>query len=203
VGAELVPSKKTQLTRTLDPVTGDLAQSFPLDLSIDLPVGTQVPVTTIGDHVVASGGAEYTLSWYSIDGTLTRRITRDTPFPLDPVEMKRDDGRTVVVNYSQLPAPVQLPSGHLLMTASWATNVEDPGAYYHRSRNENAEELEPATVLDVFEPNGRYMGSLRWDDRWTPPMGTPQTVGPEGMLYTTTDEPFPQVRRYRITIQTR
>ena len=203
VGSEPVPSKKTQLIRVIDPATGDLAQSFPLDLSIDLPVGVKSPTTIIGDHVVASGVAEYTLSWYSPEGTLSRRITRDTPFPMEPAEVKTKDGRTMAINYSQLPTPVQLASGHLLVTASWATNVDDPSAYHRRSLNDNAEELKPATVIDVFEPNGRYVGSLKWDDRWAPPMGTPQTVGPDGTLYTTTDEPFPHVRRYEVTVQTR
>ena len=201
VGAEPFPPKKTQLTRVIDPTTGRLAHSFPLELSLDLPVGTKSAVTTIGDRVVASGVAEYTLSWYSPEDTLTRRITRDTPFPMEPAEAKTDNGRTMRNNYSQLHAPVQLPSGHLLVTASWATNVDDPDAYLRRSLNDNAEAPAPATVLDVFEENGRYLGSLRWDGRRTSPIGKPQMVGPQGRLYTTTDEPFPQVRTYEVTIR--
>jgi hypothetical protein len=33
-----------------------------------------------------------------------------------------------------------------------------------------------------------------------PEIGSPRAIGPDGKLYTTVDDPFPHVRRYRVEI---
>lgn len=58
-----------------------------------------------------------------------------------------------------------------------------------------------ASALDLLVPSGRYIGSLTWEDRNTPPIGDLITVGPNGKLYTTTNDPYPQVRRYKVDVR--
>lgn len=189
-----------QTIHTLDPETWAITHSFPLTMNLDLPEGlaTSASATTVGDNIYVSGITEYALSQYAIDGTLTRRITREVNFLLGPGTYERGGSRGIRT-YSGLRAPLRLPGGHLLVVAWWASNVEDPDAHYRRSQTNGAEEIVPATVLDLFAPNGRYRGSLRWTDRYNPPIGSPRVVGPNGKLYTTSTEPFPQVRRYEVT----
>lgn len=186
----------------IDLDTWSPTHSFAVDLKLDLPdgLGYQPQVTAIDDLIFLSSVTEYTLRQYTFDGTLTRYIHRDVGFLTGPGVYVSGESRMMSGGYSGLSAPVQLEDGSLLVFAYWPTNVDDPNDHLRRSRNDNAEDPVHASVLDLFKPNGRYVGSLRWDDRRTPPVGRPVTVGPNGKLYTTTNDPFPQVRRYEVTV---
>lgn len=185
------------------PSSWESAHSFPIDLDLDLPEGlaSSASVTTIGDSIYASRVTKYTLRRYALDGTLSRVIDRDVDVLVRPGVYTSGNSRGIRA-YSQLSAPVRLPSGHLLTWAYWPTNVDDPDAHLRRSRNDAAEEPVYATAVDLFRANGRYVGSFRWENRRTPPIGRLVTVGPNGKLYTRTTTPFPQVRRYEVTLRT-
>jgi hypothetical protein len=88
----------------------------------------------------------------------------------------------------------------MLVQSSWSTNVDDPDAYTKRLANGNADEPIPASALDLFDSEGRFQGRLQWDETRVPGIGSVQAVSPDGKLYTTASTPFPQVRRYAVTI---
>lgn len=192
-----------QQIHALDPSSWEPVHSFPVDLDLDLPEGLASPasVTTVGDSIYVSRVTEYTLRRYATDGTLGRVIERDVDVLVGPGVQASGDRRGIRT-YSHLSAPLRLPSGNLLTWASWPTNVDDPDAHLRRSRNDAAEEAVYAASLDLFDANGRYVGSRRWNDRRSPPLGRPACIGPNGTLYTTTNDPFPQVRRYEVTLRT-
>jgi hypothetical protein len=54
--------------------------------------------------------------------------------------------------------------------------------------------------LDVFSPDGRLTTTMTSEDSALPMVGTPMTVDREGRVYTYTEEPFPQIRRYRVVL---
>jgi len=191
-----------QRIHALDPRSWESAHSFPMDLGLDLPEGlaSSASVTTVGDSIYASSVTEYRMRQYAIDGTLGRVIERDVDVLMKPGVYTSGDSRGIRP-YSGLSAPVRLPSGHLLTGASWPTNVDDPDAHLRRSRNDAAEEVVYATSLDLFEANGRYVGSHRWDNRRSPPIGRIVGRGPDGALYTRTTNPFPQVRRHEVIVR--
>jgi hypothetical protein len=60
------------------------------------------------------------------------------------------------------------------------------------------------STLDLFDAEGRLLASIRHEaplpDGSRPEIGSPRAIGPDGKLYTTVDDPFPHVRRYRIEI---
>lgn len=72
----------------------------------------------------------------------------------------------------------------------------------HRSGTGSAEEPVFKTALDLFSPSVRYIRSLRWKNRTDPPTGNLEAVEPNDTLYTTTNDPFPQVRCYEVTLRT-
>lgn len=185
-----------QTIHAVDPETWDLVHSFPLTLKMDLPemVSVSKNARTVGDSIVVSSFGEYILSTYSVDGTPGRRISRSVDVLVEPGIYRGARA------YGGLGTPVRLPKGHLLIDLSWPTNVDDPDAHFRRSRTGSAEEVIYATALDLFDPSGRYAGSLRWNDRRTPPFGDLETVAPNGKLYTTTNDPYPQVRRYDVVL---
>lgn len=192
-----------QRIHALDPSSWESAHSFPIDLDLDLPEGlaSSASMTTIGDSIYVSRITEYALRQYAIDGSLGLKIKRDVDVLVGPGVYTSGDSRGIRT-YSHLSAPARLPSGHLLTWASWPTNVDDPDAHLRRSRNDAAEEAVYAVSLDLFEERGRYVGSLQWDDRRAPPFGRIVGIGPNGKLYTTKTDPFPQVRRYEVTVRT-
>lgn len=187
-----------QSFHALNPETWTLVHSSSLNAELKLSenVGVSRDASTIGDSIYVSGLSEYTLSRYSVDGTLGYRITRSVAPPPKPAVY--DGG---VRFYGGLNAPVRLHNGHLLVSVSWASNVDDPNAHYRRSKTGSAEKPVFTTALDLLSPTGRYIGSLHWKDRTEPSIGDPNTVGPNGKLYTTTSDPYPQVRRYDVTLR--
>lgn len=191
-----------QRIHALDPNSWEVVHSYPLDLNLDLPEGlaTSAEATTIGDSIYVSSITAYTLRRFSLDGTLERRISREIDFLVGPGVYTSGGSRGIRV-YSSLSAPVRLPGGWYLVEASSATNIDDPDAHVRRSRNDTSTDPEYAVLLDLFRPSGRYVGSLRWDGRRTSPIGEPTVVGPNGKLYTTTTDPFPQIRRYEVTVE--
>lgn len=98
--------------------------------------------------------------------------------------------------------PVRLASGHLLAQGAWPTNIDDPAAWI-RLMVEGADlpEREYRRVLDLFDREGRWLANLTWDHPERPEFGAIRSVGPDGRLYTTVTDPFPQVRRYRVVIE--
>lgn len=195
--------EEPQRIHALNPNSWKRVHSFPLNLNLDLPEGlaSSASVVTVGDSIYVSSVTEYRLRRYAIDGTLGRVIEHDVDVLVGP-GVYTSGNRRGIRTYSQLSAPVRLPSGHLLTSASWPKNVDDPDAHLRRSRNDAAEEAVYAASLDLFAPSGRYVGSFRWDNRRSPPIGHPKAVGPTGALYTTTTSPFPQIRRYDVTLRT-
>lgn len=188
-----------QRIHTVNPDTWEVVHSFPLSVELKLPENLSVSKSarTVGDRIFVSALGRYAVYEYSLDGTLERRISRRIDVILKPGVF---DGGVRI--YSHLYAPVRLPTGHFLTWASWPTNVDDPDTHYRRSRNDAADEAIYASSLDLFKPDGRYVGSFRWDDRRSPPIGDPKAVGPNGVLYTTATSPFPQVRRFDVTVRT-
>lgn len=187
-----------QTLHSLDTETWTLAHSFLLKREMKLPenLSVSVSVGTVGDSIFVSGLTEYTLSRYSVNGSLGFRISRGVGVLRKPGVYNR--GMKI---YSEMDAPVRLSEGHLLVDVWWPNNVSDPDAHFRRLRTGSAEEVVPVSTIDLFTPIGRYIGSLRWKNRYHPSIGDLKTVDSNGKLYTTTNEPFPQIRRYEVTLQ--
>lgn len=190
-----------QRIHALDSGSWEIKHTFPLPSELDLPerFALSASVTTTNDSLYVSRVSDYVLTRYAVDGTRSRRISRQVDILLEPGIYESANSRSMLP-YSYLGAPLQLETGHLLVNATWASNVDDPDAHFRQSQNDRAEDIVWATTLDLFSANGRYLGSLRWDDRREPPIGSPELIGPNGKLYTTTNDPFPQVRRYDVTV---
>jgi hypothetical protein len=109
------------------------------------------------------------------------------------------------MDFGAVSAPMPLASGNLLVSVSWTEGIDDPDAAardFFAARREDREppELVRGRALDLYDGEGRFLYSHREDDAdWA--MGTIRFVGPDDRLYTVADDPFPQVRRYRVIIE--
>ncbi|PEN05693.1 hypothetical protein CRI93_12355 [Longimonas halophila] len=173
-----------------------------VDFDLDLPDGMGVGggVSVYDEHLWVSHVTAYQLRQYTLNGTQTRQIDRPNIDTIMGPGVFQGEGSTMMRMYGYLGAPAVLPNGHMLVASSWPTNVQDPNEHTEQSANDNAEDPIPASAIDLFDPEGRFQGRLLWEEMRTPGIGRIQTTGPEGTLYTTVSTPFPQVRRYAVTV---
>jgi len=157
------------------------------------------------DGMILFGSSDgYTLRAYDRDCRLQRSVSRPTEYPVRP-EYWEGDRVGGIVSFGEVGAPLVLADGYWLGTAYWVEDIEDPVALYRQRRaaflsGQSPEPLAYHTSVDLFDPAGRYLWSLVEHDGRTPSIGNPEVVGADGSVYTIADDPFPQVRRYRVEI---
>ncbi len=158
----------------------------------------QLSHTFDDDKIYVGGWENYALRMYDDQGNLQRRVTRAVDYLRRPGFAALGD-RYLGVSFGGLAAPIILENGYWLVLASWPANVDDPNAYAELPAAERPP-IEWASSLDLFDPQGRFLYSLRSPGTQTPEIGRPWAVGPEGRLYTVAAEPVPHVRRYRVVL---
>ena len=134
-----------------------------------------VPVRAVNSAILAGEIDSYDLRFFDATGRLTRVVSRNAS-PL--VGFVRATGPS-----SWLWPPLVLRSGHLISYSTW--NVA--GNHWQ-------------SAVDLFGPDGRFLYSREWDGPEWPDLGRPNTVDSDDRLYTIRQDPFPQVRRYRVVI---
>lgn len=152
-----------------------------------------------GNQVMADSIEDYRFRIYGGEGALERVIERPgTGFVGGVV----DEEAGSVGGFGYVIPPVRLASGHLLVQAVWSTNIPDPlAALRHAVKNRADLPRENRHVVDLFDPEGRWLTNVTWDHPERPEHGSIRSVGPDGKLYTLVTDPFPQVRRYRVVIE--
>lgn len=177
---------------------------FEVDLYPDLQVprffAGSVDVKVDGEWILVGHEGVYELRWYDRSGELFRVVRRPVGY-LRRAGFHATERGGSMRSFGGLEAPLALASGHWLATASWPTNVEDPDAFVRRSMGGDPQQVEWACSLDLFDPEGRFLLSLVEEGRRVPGIGEPLGVGPDGRLYTFSEEPYPQVRRYRVELE--
>jgi len=159
---------------------------------------TAIDANTDDRWVWVGNKGEYVLRAFSREGELRRTISTGADYLRRP-GFFNEGGRIAFVNLGELAAPIRLSSGHLLAHASWPMNVDDPDAFAGLSvtRGERPE-VQWACSLDVFDADGRFLGSSVWEGMREPEVGRPALAERDDKLYTVALDPFPQIRRYRV-----
>lgn len=157
------------------------------------------------DGMILFGSSDgYTLRAYDGDCRLLRVVSRATEYPVHP-EYWEGDGVGGIASFGQVGAPLVLADGYWLGSAYWVEDIEAPVAVARQRADaflsgRPSEPLAYHASVDLFDPAGRYLWSLVEHDGRTPSIGNPEAVGADGSVYTIADDPFPQIRRYRIEI---
>lgn len=161
--------------------------------------GMEVDAVLRGNRVVLGSTGTYHFRVLDSAGQPQRVVSRDVDYLVGAGVYSTDTGSTIA-GFGGLYAPVQLASGHWLARVVWPTNVEDPNVATRMMMND---ELVPEfnTSYDLFDPEGRFLYSLVFENTREGEYGTRLMLGPDGALYTQATEPFPQVRRYRVLIE--
>lgn len=160
-------------------------------------IGLGFDVETDNDGFWVGNVATYAISRYDFEGQKTHEITR-TNIDFPEIEaLGREEGGPSLDIRSRVQAPLRLDSGHLLVASNWQTSSDDEA---ENTQEPVGFEGTYSSAVDLFNPEGMFMGRIRWDKQQIPDIGELRSIGPDGKLYTFHSEPFPQIRRYAISI---
>ena len=170
----------------------------PLDFELPEFFGYGLSNRLEGDHLWMADVTAYVLQAYTRDGQLVRQVERTDENRLLPPGIYTGDQGARMSTFSGISAPLFLHD-HLLVHSYWPTNLTDPNAHVRRqARDQDVPEIAYDAALDLFTAEGQLRGRIHYEGMQTAAIGRPMTVGPDGKLYTTTADPFPQVRRYAV-----
>lgn len=195
----------------------DQAMSFEIVLRDDVSVpGRAADVRPFRSGIASGSTASYDVRFYTAEGALLRRVTRDVDYPAHPARSDRTGRTSMLHNFGRLAAPIPLPNDLFLVFAAWEHGVTDP-VETALARGTEAGWADPEVdwraSLDLFDGEGRFLQSIvpaggieRLGPRAYPAelgsIGNSAGVDGDGApyLYTLSPDPFPQIRRYRIEL---
>lgn len=181
-----------------DLAVADTLIEYPLDFELPEFFGYGVSNRLEGDRLWLAGVTSYSLEEYTLEGTLLRTIELLDEDGLVPPGIYTGDAGARMSTFSRLSPPLRI-GDHLLVHSRWPTNVPDPRARVRRQANgQEVPEVTYNAALDLFTLEGQLRGRILYEDQPGATIGRPLTVGPDGKLYTSTEDPFPQVRRYAV-----
>lgn len=181
----------------LDTETLDEQHRFETDLIMNFPLEyfPYMQATYHDGHIYTSAYDTYRLRQYTPEGTLVREITQPDVENLIGMAQQRVDAGVRFMIYSALSVPYMLPDKDLTLAWSFGpADLRDPEAGVEH------DEVTYQAAIDWYTGNDVLQGRVMWDDTRQPPIGRPVAVGPEGTLFTASSEPFPQVRRYDVSL---
>lgn len=168
----------------------EVPQGFAFDLNIH-----------IVDTLIATGNiGTYEINLYSIRGEKVKTIARKFEKLMVPGFYSAGNSRSVR-SYGDLDPPVNLKNGYFVTTLSWPTNVDDPDQFLRRSRESNGEsaQVKYKNAIDLYDAQGTLLYTIESEER-TPEIGTIAHIDARGFMYTKSNTPFPQIRKYKVTI---
>lgn len=167
---------------------------------LDMPDGMSgSPTVEVYDgRVAVTNVTRYEITLMELTGDTLRVIRRDVPDYTRPGF--HSSGNSISMRmFSSTSTPIDLPTGHRLVQASWPVNVDDPDAYTAASMSGNPPEIEYHRTLDLYDENWNLVYSIRGDEYDELELGAPALVDEEGYLYASRSTPWPRLDRYSIT----
>lgn len=176
------------------------------DLEMPWSVSSEAPVRADGGLIVVGSGAGYEFRVYTADGTLRRHVTRAVDYPVRSGFYQDEHGEGIS-SFGKVFAPMLLDPRYLLVCVTWTAGIDDPdeaaAMHIKALRERRRIPRDSVSSFDLYDREGRFLYSLvepNAERKW-PTTGIPQFVGPDNRLYTIADDPFPQIRRYRVLIR--
>lgn len=176
----------------------DIVVAPKIDLGEGLSSGFSIQIV---DSLIAAGNVQdYALQFFNRKGSKIKTIKRDFDKLVRPGYFHSGGSRTIS-DFGGLNAPSYLPDGYYLTTLNWPTNIDDPDQWLKSAMNdrENAQRPTYKNSIDLYKADGTLLYSLEQEGS-TPDIGSFSHIDENGKIYTKTDEPYPQIRRYSLTI---
>ena len=160
-----------------------------------------IALTTQGDSLVGRFAKDtYELWTFDAAGTPARVVTRALDTMIGNGIYEMEGGGLRIESYSRLDGPFEMPNGYKLTYRVNTPDVRDPDEHLRRREEDGIDPPTYRAAIDVFRSDGAFLGAVTWPDTREPEVGIPIAMDADGHLYTRTDDPYPQVRRYAVTI---
>jgi len=169
-----------------------------VDVDIDLDQGgsSSIGIGLTDSLIIAGNNARYRLQFFDQYGNPVKVINRDFERIVRP-GVYQSGTISRIRTFGGLMASVHLKDGYMLTSLVWPLNVNNPDKFTAR---DNPPQVIFANSIDLFDQNGHLLYSIEETDSNIPEIGEPVFVDQNGKLYTKTDSPYPQVRRYSVNI---
>jgi len=154
------------------------------------------------DTLIAAGSVQnYAIRFYDRQGNKVKTVKRDFDKLVRPGFFQSGGSRSIR-SFGNLGAPVRLSSDYFVVSLSWPTNVKNPDQYLKRSMNDNdnVPEVKFKNSLDLYNDSGKLLYSIVGKGS-SARIGHISFVDGNGNIYTKSDTPFPQIRRYQYSIK--
>lgn len=166
------------------------------DLNLGKGLGSGVGISIVDSLIAAGHMTEYSIRMFNHNGELVKDIRRSFDKLVRPGFYQSGNSRGIM-DFGGLNAPTKLNNGYLLTTLRWPTNVNDPDNY---ALNGNFMGINWENSVDLFDENGTLLYSYEQEGRDQPEFAGISYVDHNGKVYIKTNQPWPQVRRYSLSI---
>jgi len=151
--------------------------------------------------IVAGNLGNYALQFYNREGEYVRKVKRDFDKLVKPGLYSRGGGGTIR-SFGGLSAPYRLLPNYFVVQYQWPDNLDDPDAYVKKAAQgeENLPDLKQRNGMDLYDQNFNllYVSTFDGSDY---PIGKIVYSDGSGHIYTKSNQPFPQIRRYWIRVK--
>jgi hypothetical protein len=171
------------------------------ETTIEIPGGGQIgkDASVVDDRIIVAGAMSYVMDYYNKEGTIEKKVKRDfSNFFRAGVY---DSGeRGYAVQFGGLSRLYTVAENYMITNVVWPTSFDDPDKVAEEVFKGEFRELVSKNALDIFNAEGKLLYSIE-SDGFTPEIGKLKHADKKGFLYTASNIPFPQVRKYKVTIQ--
>ena len=170
------------------------------DIGMKLTKGfrTGMELSVCGGEIRVANIDRYEFKYYNMEGELIKKVIRDFNKIVRPGLWITDTWASIRY-FGYLAAPLKLFDSYEISFSYWPTNVTDPDKYVLLNHNGKAPETKYMNMFDLFNSDGELLYSI-YKDEMLPEIGKPIYVDSYGGIYTLVYDPFPQVRRYKLSI---
>lgn len=171
------------------------------ETELEIPAGAQInkSASIIDEQIVVAGAMSYEMCYYDKEGNLKKKVKREF----------QDFFRPGVYNGGQRGYALQLgglvpfyetADEYLLNYVIWPTNIDDPDQAAEDATKGKFPKLDQKNSIDLFTNQGKLLFSIK-KDGFVPEIGRLKHSDNEGFIYTTSNTPYPQVRKYKVKIE--
>lgn len=172
------------------------------DPGISLPANESIlsQASIVDSTIMITKNLSYGVQYYSLDGKLIKEINREFPRFMRPGIYNPGRQRGVMVALGGVFSPYKISGGYLINYVVWPEDIEDIDKVAQEMSKGDLPAFYQKNSIDLYSPNGNLLYSEEGQGS-IPAIGKLIHTDNDGFLYTVANEPFPQVRKYRVVVE--
>lgn len=169
---------------------------------IKIPAGfyRSTPVKILENQIVLGSDHFYGFHIYSLQGEKIKTVTRKTNANVTPaVVIAPPPASNSFSILGESYPPLKLNDKFYVHQNKWATNIDDPSKFLKDALDRKDRETPNFKYsIDILDKNLALLYSYEYTKEND--IGIIKAIDHEGFIYTVSDTPYPQIRKYKISI---